>query len=152
MQFCQDEVGHQEIAVVFLSVLGLACTQFGETPVKTGQHFAEQGRYFFLQYAIDCLCDELEKTDLSLAHHIPHTEVVLFAAVGLVAEKALFVVYLGGGAATLHGGLFLLLSEEAFELVLPRWFLLVVVREGSAGLPFGLELVADAECGWSYAF
>ncbi len=59
----QDEVGHQEIAVMFQSCglyVTLAC-ELGELIVKAGHHFAKEEWRLLRKYVIGSLSDELEE-------------------------------------------------------------------------------------------
>ena len=63
MELGQDEVGHQEIAVMF-QPSGLYVTlarELGELIVKAGHHFAEEEWRLLRKYVIGGLSDEFEE-------------------------------------------------------------------------------------------
>lgn len=83
MQLCEDEVGHEEVAVVLEAGrlhLGTA-DEGGQLVVEARDHLAEQQRHFLGKDGIRGLLDELEETGLTLLHHVFNGVDVLLATV-----------------------------------------------------------------------
>lgn len=86
MEFRQDQVGHQEIAVVLqFGVLFLDADLLAYLTVETGHHFAEQQRHLFLQNAVGGLPNEIEKHRLSFAHDIYGIRILMLTPVRVSA-------------------------------------------------------------------